>query len=990
MVNSINRNWVGGLSSGLDTQSLIDTMIKAESFSKFSLQRKRNTKTLQQQMLQEVNLKLFDLQSKATDLTFSRTFNSKKVDTSNSRIVNAIATTDAELGSYTVHVKQLATSTTISSQTKLAAPLELGHNLSSSKTIGGSSTTLGSLGVDASNIEIRFLSGGAGTHNINTGANDDTTIAGLVSSVNSSINNNAELKGKINATFDEKNNRLKFNLLDSNARFAVADAGASNIVSSMFNAGGEVELTKDVPVAESSLVDIRSGLNTTLTDLNFTQGTFTISRSGGPAETFDISSLAPDTTVAELITNLNHQINNKGSLVEGGVATGRPDDRLAEFRFTNGKLQLVNTASGDNNNFVIADDTGNFTETVFGADSKASLLDKGEKLSSETFPSAISTGVFTVDGVQININGQSDDLQGVLSRITSLTDVQASYDSKNDVITLTRKDGSNAPIGIGSSNDTSNFLGVTGLIAGSQAAAAKVESSAGIGLTLNQAQSSDIGNELGVADGALRLSINGVNTNIAYQASDSLTDVLDRIKSVNGIEDAWYDATTGKVSIVGADKGNSASLEVQDVGTGTLAAALNVDVGQANGLDIGSAITSARAISDVKTSVPLDQAGFATPITTGTFSINGVKFNIGSTSSMTMDSLINTINSNEKVGAKAHYDPTNGKFILTSTELGNRAVALGSPTDTSNFLSAMGLAGARQNIGQNAIYSIDGVYGGADQVSQSNQISDVIKGVTFELFNETAPGGEVVNIEADTELARTAIDDFIEVYNEATEMIFSRLTEERNWELDALTDDEMNSLGEGDLMAYEEAFKVGLLIGDTTLRNARSQMRQIMSNMVPGLDSAFNSLAEIGITTGVVGSSYRDTKVGKLQITSEDKLNNALNNNPDKIAALFSQDSTDPNKMGIARRLRDVLNEFTRSDGLLTARVGRSGVATSNSQMDRQISQLNTQISTQEERLRSREENLLRQFANLETSLANYQSQSQAFSNQLAQLIGGQ
>jgi flagellar capping protein FliD len=130
--------------------------------------------------------------------------------------------------------------------------------------------------------------------------------------------------------------------------------------------------------------------------------------------------------------------------------------------------------------------------------------------------------------------------------------------------------------------------------------------------------------------------------------------------------------------------------------------------------------------------------------------------------------------------------------------------------------------------------------------------------------------------------------------------------------------------------------------------------------------------------------------VGKLQITDQEKLNNALTDNPDKVAELFNKDSSDTNKMGIARRLKEILNEFTKSDGMLTKRVGRTGVANSNSQMDQQIRTINGQISNQEERLRSREEALLKQFADLERSMADYQSQSQAFANQLAQLSGGQ
>ncbi|GAB4268692.1 MAG: hypothetical protein Kow0029_04160 [Candidatus Rifleibacteriota bacterium] len=991
MVSSINRNWVGGLASGLDTQGLIDKMMEAESFQKYSLERKRNTVSLQQKMLQDINLKLFELQNKATDLTFSRTFNSKKVDASNSRVVNAIAATSADIGSYTVHVKQLATATTVASKGKLAGSLELGYNLKSTDPIGGSSTTLGALGITGGDLTIDILSGGSGSFNISTSATGSTKIKDLISNINTSIQNKPELKGKVNATWDEKNNRIKFNLLDDSLKIAVSDAGASTIIAGMFEADGQIDLDKNIPSKDSVLLAIRSGLDTTVADLGIVQGTFTIERSGtGVPETFDTSVLAPGATLQEMIAELNHQIDSKATLVKGGVPTGNPADRLVEFRYDNGsgKLLLVNKNSADTSFFNLTDGTGDMTNILFGAPARISSLDKGVKLNQETFPTGITSGKFTVDGVQISLDSTADDLQGVLSRITALTDINAEYDSEKDVIRLTRKDGSNAPIGLGSATDTSNFLSVTGLIAGSQAAAAKLESSATLGKTLAQAQTSDINTEFGSGAGTLRVKVNGVATDINYTGAETLTDILDQIGRIEGVEDAYYDASTGKVTIKSSDKGASASLEVQDV-SGTLGASLGINTGPVTGADYGSSVESARPISDVKTAATLDKAGFSTPVTSGTFTINGVQFFINNPASMTLDSLINSINSDEKVGVKAHYDPTNGKFVLTSTQTGNTAIALGSATDSSNFLSAMGLVGATQNVGQNAIYSIDGIYGGADQVSQSNTVSDVVDGVTFEFFDTTGASGEVIGITADTEVARTAIDDFIELYNEVTKTIYEKLTEERNWDLKALTDKEMNALSEADLASYEKAFQVGLLAGDSTLRSIRSQMRLVMSSVVPGVDKLLDSLSDIGITTGVVGSSYQDTMVGTLQITDEEKLKSALQDNPDKVAELFNKDSEDVGKMGIARRLKNVLNEFTKSDGILTKRVGRSGVRNSNSQMDQQISSINSQIASQEERLAAREEALLKQFADLESAMSDYQSQSQAFANQLAQLSGG-
>ncbi|MFA5596780.1 MAG: flagellar filament capping protein FliD, partial [Pusillimonas sp.] len=154
-----------------------------------------------------------------------------------------------------------------------------------------------------------------------------------------------------------------------------------------------------------------------------------------------------------------------------------------------------------------------------------------------------------------------------------------------------------------------------------------------------------------------------------------------------------------------------------------------------------------------------------------------------------------------------------------------------------------------------------------------------------------------------------------------------------------------------------------------------------MSAVVKGVDSSFNSLSDIGITTGTIGSSYTETMLGKISITDEDALKNALANNPNEVAALFNESKEG---VGIAKNLKDVLNAFTSSTGILTKRVGRSDSSVT-SQMDTQIKTLNQQIASQQSRLVMREEALLKQFSSLESAMSEYQSQSSSFASMLSQ-----
>lgn len=1011
MVSSISRNYISGISSGMDTDSLISQMLEAASSKKYSLERKRNKVSYQQSMLQEVNLKLYNLQTKATDLTFSKTYTSKTVESTDSKVINATATTAAKAGTYNVKVKQLATSTNVTSKAKLAGSLELGNNISSNGKMGGSNTTLGALGIDPSGLKITTTSasGQVKDFNIATSVDENSTVDDLVKNINNSIKGNAELNGKITASYDEKNNTVKFTMLDSKMSAKIQDAGAADangMIAKMFGqgAGGSIELTKDVP-AKSSTMTMRTGAATTLKDLNFTKGTIDITRNGR-TQNIDLRGLDENMTVGDLVNYLNDQIDQSDALSKTGRASGNPKDRAVEFRYdeSSGQLRLLNTNTGDTTALSMSDaNGGTFVKNIFGKGTDTTVdatFDGGVTLANETFGTGITAGTFTVDGVQISIDPSVDTLQGVLSRITSMTNINATYDSETDKISFTRKDGSTAAIGIGASNDTSNFLNITGMMAGSQAAEAHLEgqntsslkNALGNNMSVSEFRNASAANVTSSVwggerreGGTITVNVNGVEHNINYTADETYQDVLDKISEIDGIESAYYDASTGKVNVIGTDKGNDASISISDK-SGSLASKLGIDT-TAYGSDRGSTLTANKTLSDVKTSSPLAQAGFANPVTAGTFTINGVQFTINNTQSQTMDSIIDAINNNEKVGVTAQYNPTTGEFVLTSKNTGNQTIAIGAAGDTSNFLSSMGLTDAVQNIGQNCIYSIDSLYGGEDQVSQSNTISDAIEGMTLSFREVTQGAGEAITVKVDTESAKTAIKEFIDLYNEITEDIYTKLTEKSNKELEGLTDSEKDALGEDDLKTYEDAYKVGLLRGDSTLRNIRSQLRTILSSVVSGADSEYNSLAKIGITTGAVGSNYTATMVGKLSITDEDALDAALQNDPEAVAKLFNNDSDKVGAQGIARRLKDTLNSFTKSDGLLTSRIGRSDVTT-NSQMDKQIAALNEQINAQKIKLAAKEESLISKFSRMESALSAYQSQSESLANSLSSLLG--
>jgi flagellar hook-associated protein 2 len=86
------------------------------------------------------------------------------------------------------------------------------------------------------------------------------------------------------------------------------------------------------------------------------------------------------------------------------------------------------------------------------------------------YKTAVTSGTFTINGVQISVDATQDNLASVIKRINaSSAGVLASYNTATGQITLTNKNTGPQSIVLGASSDTSNFLSATGLTTGSGA-----------------------------------------------------------------------------------------------------------------------------------------------------------------------------------------------------------------------------------------------------------------------------------------------------------------------------------------------------------------------------------------------------------------------------------------------------------------------------------------------------------------------------------------
>ncbi|MHB8172076.1 MAG: flagellar filament capping protein FliD [Thermincolia bacterium] len=150
----------------------------------------------------------------------------------------------------------------------------------------------------------------------------------------------------------------------------------------------------------------------------------------------------------------------------------------ASYSATTDRLTITANTPGGNLNFGAGGNTSNFLSATGllaatrSGDTKTSqfhlgYVNPGVNLNAANFATAVTSGSFRVNGVEIAYNVTQDTLNGVISRINSSTaGVTAAYDQMMDRIILTSKN--TGSISIALQQVSGNFLTAANLVAGTQ------------------------------------------------------------------------------------------------------------------------------------------------------------------------------------------------------------------------------------------------------------------------------------------------------------------------------------------------------------------------------------------------------------------------------------------------------------------------------------------------------------------------------------------
>jgi flagellar hook-associated protein 2 len=457
--------------------------------------------------------------------------------------------------------------------------------------------------------------------------------------------------------------------------------------------------------------------------------------------------------------------------------------------------------------------------------------------------------------------------------------------------------------------------------------------------------------------------------------------------------------------------------------TGNLLQALKLDTAsiQNNGAS-GYAVTSSGSVSGINvgsTFTANNNAGYATAVTAGTFTINGVQITV-STNQNTQN-VIDEINSSN-AGVIASYNATTGQISFANKATGSQGILLGSASDSSNFLQAAGFlqnyqtpgtlaSGASQVVGQAAQVQYTDPSGVTHTAySASNSVTNVIPGIQMNLTQPTNVSGAdvpyTVNVAQDSSALQSAITTFVNAYN----AVIGEINKATQAPVVGSTTD--SSTGQ---TAGAQLTTGGVLFNNQDILSLRDQLVNLISSFASTGSANYNSLASIGLqldssftvaaatssnsdssdsssstttnsSTGaqdtVTTQTYQGTS-GQLQALNVSTLQTALAANPSAVQNLF---------VGATSIIGQLGSYLTNVTGLPTMlKSGMAGsvptqslFATLNATTSDQIQSLQQQIQVVTNQANMQADLLRSEFVDSETHIA----QLQAMQGSLGALTG--
>lgn len=339
-----------------------------------------------------------------------------------------------------------------------------------------------------------------------------------------------------------------------------------------------------------------------------------------------------------------------------------------------------------------------------------------------------------------------------------------------------------------------------------------------------------------------------------------------------------------------------------------------------------------------------------------------------------LDAIITKFNSSG-LGVSAFYDSQKQTFVLTKKETGISSSIKVADATTASFMS-----NELKFSNSSAAAELTGKTDGKDALISINGYSTTRSSNTFELsgvvYTIKQAGTANISISKDIDMAVEKIKEFVDKYNETIERINSKISETRYRDFLPLTDEQRKEMSEKEAELWDQKSMSGMLKRDSILSAGLLTLRQQMYGTVATGNTKYDVMSEIGITT-----SRNYLQNGKLEI-KEDKLRQALSEDPDAVMNLFSKTGSTPVENGIATRLRDSIKGTIKN---IEAKAGNSFRTNDQFTLGKELIDVNKRMIAFEDRLVKVEDRYWRQFQAMESAIQRLNQQG----SYLMQQFGG-
>lgn len=932
-----------GIFSGIDSASLIDQLINASSRPLILAQSRVIQLNQQSAAYLDINSRLSGFKTAAASFRVNNVFQSSKATSSADNVLTASAGRNAVPGSYNFIVDRL-----VSSQQLLTR----GFADRNTSTIGLDSLTFESTAARIdNNTSLADLNNGNGVTRgkitVN-GTEVDLSRSGTVQEVLDAIN---EVDG---VTARVENDKFVIegltSITEQSGAGILSSFGLDGTISSGTLTGTSVyELTGTTSLGalnDGRGVEIRDASGQTVTDFNIIINGETIGVRIGEVE----GELTDD----EGDPILDDEGDPTIGVIDGAVSTldgviARINSTLSDAGYgevtasintTTGAIDIVDSLGRDfniedlqvgNRTFSTASDlgiSGSYTggtangERIFaGLNTKlVSSLNGGAGLDGTDGLLNITTRDGSVYS-GIDVSGLTD-INDIINTINTATggDVTVSVNQKGTGLKVVDNTTGGGSFSISGTGgaDTAEALGISGSFASGTTSGSNLQ----LGYVSNSTLLTELNNGQGLGTGEFEI-VDSYGNRATIDITSSTKSVGDLLDEIN-------------------DSGLRINARINDNGDGiTIEESLFDDDGGVNG-------TQSITITDTDGTVAqkLGIEGSASGIDGDNFITGSEERVVEFEPDATLEDVRNAIDA-ANVGVSASIVNTGTgaspfRLSLASERSGEEGRFL---IDTGDF--DLGLSVLDEGNDARVFFGSSNAARGVLLTSSVNSLDGVIQGVSLNLLSVSDDPVQIT-VSRDTASIEKKIDEFITSFNGVISGIDFRTRYD------------------------QETEEKGVLLGDGTMLNLRNAMFNTVRRQNQGFEDDYNSLTEVGIR---VGSG------GKLEF-NKDKFREAYAENPDAVAALFTQrelddnDDGDPNtidepsfsELSVLGQLEEFADSYvTTIGGVLQNRTNA---------IDSQIALQESRIESIQESLNRKRETLQRQFLAMEQAIGSFQTQS--------------